>query len=155
MTSRNLGGKKKSRKSIGSISAASISIKPKDRAPIKNHNNHNNHPHHSTKEAITKCKKGNKKHQAKEWSTKRTGIQRDLNRISQVSSVFIYCEERKTGWKELSCRYCETVEQEGGEIFTISNGIRFLPFTVSDSLVILETTHNIEQKGGRNSNGLF
>ena len=34
-------------------------------APIKNHSNHNNHPHHTTKEAVTKCKKGNQKHEAK------------------------------------------------------------------------------------------
>ena len=49
---------------------------------------------------ITKCNKGNKNHQAKEWSTKRTEIWRYLNRSSHVLSVFIDCEERKTRRKE-------------------------------------------------------
>ena len=57
----------------------------------------NNHPHHSMGKAV----KGEKKIQAKEWTTKETGIQRYLNRIIQPLSVFIqWCEERKTGRKE-------------------------------------------------------
>ena len=56
---------------------------------------------------ITKCNKGNKNHQAKEWSTKRTEIWRYLNRSSHVLSVFIDCEERKTRRKEGTQIHCE------------------------------------------------
>ena len=57
----------------------------------------NNHPHHSMGKAV----KREKKNQAKEWTTKETGIQTYLNRIIQPLSVFIQqCEERKTGRKE-------------------------------------------------------
>ena len=48
-----------------------------------------------------KGSKKRKKNQAKEWTTKETGIQRYLNRIIPPLSVFIQqCEERKTGRKE-------------------------------------------------------
>ena len=48
---------------------------------------------------IQKVKGNKKKNQAKEQSTKETGIQRYLNSIIQVLLIFIYCEESKTGRK--------------------------------------------------------
>ena len=64
----------------------------------------------------------------------------EIPQLNQPGSVSLYIlwgeEDRKEGSQIGGC-YCETVKQEGGEIFMVSNGIRFLPFTVSDSLVFL------------------
>ena len=70
---------------------------------------------------------------------------------NQSGSIRIYIlwgeEDRKEG-SQISGNYCETVKQEGGEIFMVSNGIRFLPFTVSDFWVFLRLKgcETIEQK---------
>ena len=69
-------------------------------------------------------------------------------------------EDRKEGSQIGGCYY-ETIEQEGGEIFTTSNCIRFFPLycemmwncRVEVQTICLCVT--VEQKGGRNSNGLF
>ena len=69
-------------------------------------------------------------------------------------------EDRKEGSQIGGCYY-ETVEQEGGEIFTTSNCIRFFPLyceTMWNCRVEVQTIClcvTVEQKGGRNSNGLF
>ena len=65
------------------------------RAPIKKPTNKK---FNTLRKTIQKVKR-KKKNQATEQSTKETGIQRYLNSIIQVLSIFIYCEESKTGWK--------------------------------------------------------
>ena len=59
------------------------------------------------------------------------------NHPSSVSIYIQWGEENRKEGRQIGGRYCETIEQEGGEIFMVSNGIKFFPFTVSDFLVFL------------------
>ena len=49
------------------------------------------------------------------------------NHPGSVSIYILYGEENRKEGRQLSGHYYETVEQEGGEIFTTSNCIRFFP----------------------------
>ena len=176
---------------ILTLSVSIESIDVYDKAPIKNHNNQNNRPHHNTKYWTKKTKLqlktpafkiseyqsstpqhergSNKMYKRKQKaSSKRMEHKKnwdlEIPQSNPPSSVSIYIswgeEDRKEGSQIGSCYY-ETVEQEGGEIFTASNRIRFFPFyceTMWNCRVAVQTIClyiTVEQKGGRNSNGLF
>ena len=152
---------------ILTLSVSIESIDVYNRAPIKNHSNQNNHPHHNTKYWTKKTKLqlktpafkiskyqsstpqhergSNKMYKRKQKaSSKRMEHKKnwdlEIPQSNPPGLVSIYIgwgeEDRKEGSQIGGCYY-ETIEQEGGEIFTSSNGIRFLPFIVSNILVFL------------------
>ena len=78
---------------------------------------------------ITKCNKGNKKHQTKEIRMEhKKNWDLEIPQPKQPRSINIYTlweEEDKKEGTQIGSHYYETVEHEGGEISTILNGIKF------------------------------